>query len=146
MRCKIGINLAMVVALSLMSAGAAFADVNMQEGLWEISGEMKIEGLPFPMPPVPMKFNQCLTKKDMVPVKKEKNQECKTSSTKIEGSTVSWTVQCKDKSGVVTDSNGSATYKGNMFDSTAHTVTTDAKGAKSQSSMKMSGKRTGDCK
>ncbi len=49
---------------------------------------MKIEGLPFPMPPVPMTYTQCFTKKDMVPQKKEKDQDCKTIKNEIAGNTV----------------------------------------------------------
>jgi hypothetical protein len=117
----------------------------MKEGTWEIKGEIKMEGLPFPMPPIPMTFTQCLTKKDMVPQKKEKNQDCKTIKNETVGNTVSWVMQCKDKNGV-TDSTGKITYKGDSFDGTVHTVTKDTKGEKSESTMQMSGKRTGDCK
>jgi hypothetical protein len=117
----------------------------MQEGMWEIKGEIKLEGLPFPMPPVPMAYTQCLTKKDMVPQKKEKNQDCKTIKSETVGNTVTWVMQCKDKNSV-TDSTGKITYKGNSFDGTVHTVTKDTKGAKTESTMQMSGKRTGDCK
>jgi hypothetical protein len=77
----------------------------MQEGLWEIQGEMKIEGMPFPMPPVPMAYTQCPTKKDMVPQKKVKDQECKTIKNEIAGNTVTWVMHCKDKNGVM-DSRG----------------------------------------
>jgi hypothetical protein len=142
---KTGISLIAFIIGSLFLLPAGFAEPNMQEGMWEIKGEMKIEGLPFPMPPVPMKYTQCLTKKDLVPQKKEKNQDCKTIKQEIFGNTVSWVIQCKDKSGV-TDSTGKLTYKGDSFAGTMHNVTTDTKGAKSESNMQMSGKRTGDCK
>ena len=114
--------------------------------MWEVKGEMKLEGLPFPMPPVPVNYTQCLTKKDMIPQKKEKNQDCKMISNEMVGDTVTWVMQCKDKNGVA-DSTGKITYKGNSFDGTVHTVMKDAKGgAKSESTLQMSGKRTGDCK
>jgi hypothetical protein len=145
MRSKISITLIVVVALSLLAVPGVFAEPNMQEGQWEISGEMKLEGMPFAMPAMPIKYTQCLTKKDIVPQKKDKNQDCKMVSNKIEGNTVSWVMECKDKKGT-TESKGTVTYKGNSFDSTMHNVTTDTKGAKSVSTMKMSGKRTGDCK
>ena len=72
---------------------------------------MKLEGMPFPMPSVPVSYTQCLTKKDMVPQKKEKNQDCKMISNKTEGNAVSWVMQCKDRNGT-TDSTGKVTYKG----------------------------------
>jgi hypothetical protein len=142
---KTGAGLIAIIVLSLVLATIAVAEPNMQEGMWEIKGEIKLEGLPFPMPPIPMTFTQCLTKKDMVPQKKEKNQDCKTIKNETAGNTVTWVMQCKDKNGV-TDSTGKITYKGDSFDGTVHTVTKDTKGAKSESTMQMSGKRTGDCK
>jgi hypothetical protein len=145
MKSKISLSLIVVAAVSLLAAPGVFAEPNMQEGTWEISGEMKLEGMPFPMPAVPIKYTQCLTKKDLVPQKKEKNQDCKMISNKIEGNTVSWVMECKDKKGI-TESTGKVLYKGNSFESTIETKTTDAKGAKTASTMKMSGKRTGDCK
>jgi len=126
---------------------AAFAEPNFTEGQWEVKGEAKLEGMPFPMPAMPFGYSQCITKKDLVPQQQQKDQECTTVSQKIEGSTVSWEVSCKDtKSGSVTDSTGTATYAGATFEATMHSVTTDAKKSKISSAMTMKGKRTGDCK
>lgn len=133
-----------VFAVTLVSA-AAFAEPNFSEGQWEVKGEMKLEGMPFPMPAMPFGYSQCITKKDLVPQKQEKNQECSTVSQKIEGNTVSWAMSCKDKNGNVTDSTGTATYAGATFEATMHMVTTDAKKSVSTSNMTMKGKRTGDC-
>jgi hypothetical protein len=144
MHCRIGICLVLGLVIVFVTTAVVYAEVNMKEGKWEISGEMKLEGMPFPMPPVPVKFEQCLTKKDMVPMKREKNQDCKTPDVKTDGSTVTWSTECKDKNGV-TESTGTATYKGDVFTSTMHTKTTNAKGSKTESTMKMSGKRIGDC-
>jgi hypothetical protein len=143
--CKLSVGLIVAAALSLLITPGVFAEPNMQEGQWEISGEMKLEGMPFPMPAMPIKYTQCLTKKDIVPQKKEKDQDCKMISNKIEGNTVTWVMECKDKNGK-TESTGKVVYKGNSFESTIHMKTTDAKGAKTESTMKMSGKRIGDCK
>jgi hypothetical protein len=142
---KTGIGLIAFIIVSLFHLPSVFAGPNMQEGMWEVKGEMKLEGLPFPMPPVPVNYTQCLTKKDMIPQKKEKNQDCKMISNEMVGDAVTWVMQCKDKNGV-TDSTGKITYKGNSFAGTVHTVTKDTKGAKSESTLQMSGKRTGDCK
>src|SRR5512140_3863484 len=116
-----------VVVVWCLSAVVAIAAPNMQEGMWDIKGEMKLEGLPFAMPPMPFSFSKCMTKEDMVPQQKDKNQECTPVSTKTEGNTITWVTKCKDKKGAVTESTGKATYKGNGFDGTIHNVTTDAK-------------------
>lgn len=143
---KTGIGLITLMVGSIFCITAVFAEPNMKEGMWEIKGEMKIEGLPIPMPPMPVSYTQCLTKKDMVPQKKEKNQECKMIKNEMVGNTVTWVMQCKDKSGTTTDSTGTITYSGGSFDGTIQNVIKDAKGTTSQTNMKMSGKRTGDCK
>jgi hypothetical protein len=133
-----------VLSASLVPA-AAFAEPNFSEGQWEVKGEMKLEGMPFPMPAMPFGYAQCITKQDMVPQQQQKDQECTKLSQKIEGNTVSWAMTCKDKSGAVIESTGSATYAGASFESTMHMVTTDAKKNKTSSIMTMKGKRTGDC-
>jgi hypothetical protein len=135
-----------VLAAAALLTPGAFAAPNFSEGTWEIKAELKLEGLPFPMPPMPINYTQCITKKDMVPQKQEKNQECTKVSEKTDGNTVSWVMQCKDSKGAVTDSTGTATYAGTTFDAKISNVTTDAKGSKSTSKMTMSGRRTGDCK
>ena len=142
---KTGIGLVVLIIASFFFLPSVFAAPNMKEGMWEIKGEMKIEGMPIPMPSVPVNYTQCLTKKDMVPQKKEKNQDCKMISNEMVGDTVTWVMQCKDKNGVA-DSSGKITYKGNSFDGTVHTVAKDTKGNKSETTLQMSGKRTGDCK
>jgi hypothetical protein len=142
---KFSTGLMVIVVISLLMTPLVFAEPNMQEGKWEISGEMKLEGMPVAMPAMPIKYTQCLTKKDFVPQKKEKDQDCKMISNKIQGNTVTWVIQCKDKNGT-TESKGTVTYKGNSFDSTINNVTTDKSGEKVVSTMRMTGKRIGDCK
>jgi hypothetical protein len=135
-----------LVALAItLASGSAFAEPNFTEGQWEVKGEMKLEGLPFPMPPMPFAYSQCITRKDLVPQKQEKNQECTTVSQKIEGNVVSWAMSCKDAAGNVTDSTGTATYAGATFEATMHSVTIDTKKTKSTANMTMKGKRTGEC-
>ncbi len=136
-----------VVVLAVLSfAVAASAEPNFSEGLWEVKAEIKLEGMPFPMPAMPVNYSQCITKKDLVPQKLEKNQECSKVSEKVEGNTVAWEMKCKDAKGAVTDSAGRATYAGTTFDASIHTMTTDARGSKSSSLMTMKGRRTGECK
>ena len=131
---------------ALLCSTEALAEPNFSEGMWEIKAEMKIEGLPFAMPAVPVNYSHCITKKDMVPQQQEKNQECTRVSEKVEGNTVTWVMTCKDKKGAVTESNGKATYAGTTFDAVIQNTTTDAKGKKSQANMTMKGARTGECR
>ncbi len=131
------------VALSLLFAASAFAEPNMKEGMWEMSMKMDMKGMPIAMPP--MKFKQCITKKDMVPHQKEKGQDCTMVNTNISGDTVSWAVRCKDKNGTV-ESKGQIVYKGDKFDGVMNTTMTDTKGRSQATKTNMSGRRVGDCK
>jgi len=137
------ITLVSCVVLSLFWVTCAFADVNMQEGMWEMTMKTEMPGMPIEMPP--MKFSQCLTKKDMVPQKKEKNEDCKMISTKTEGNTVYWKARCRTKEGTV-DSDGKITYAGGSFTGVIKTVLNDAKSGKTEVTNHMSGKRIGNCK
>ena len=134
-----------LVAVSFLTL-EAFAAPNFSEGKWEIKGEVKLEGMPFAMSSMPFNYSQCLTKKDMVPHKQEKKQECTKVSEKIAGNSVSWVMECKDSRGTVTRSTGKASYAGATFNAKIHNVSTDARGQKSESNMTMSGRRTGACK
>ena len=136
------------VALSLglaflLVASPSFAEPNMQEGKWEITTKVEMQGMPMAMPAT--KYTQCITKKDMVPQKPEKNQDCQITNTKVSGDTVSWSMQCKGKEGIV-DSSGKITYKKETFDGTMHTTVNSPGSGKMEMTQRISGRRIGDCK
>jgi len=137
------ITIAAGIMLPLFLAGLALAEPNMEDGMWEITMKMDMPGMSMEMPPVT--FNQCLTKKDLVPRKKEKNEDCKLISTRIDGNTVTWVGQCRIKEGTV-DSTGKITYKGNGFDGVIKAVMNTKDTGKMEITQRMSGKRTGPCK
>ncbi|MFI5294848.1 MAG: DUF3617 domain-containing protein [Thermodesulfovibrionales bacterium] len=135
-------GLVFVLATIILWTAAAFAEPNMQEGKWEITSKVEMKGMPMEMPAV--KTTTCLNHKDAVPQKSEKNQDCKMISNKIEGSTVTWVMQCRDKKGNTIDSSGRITYKGASFDGAVE-MDMSGKEGKQHMSQKMSGKRIGDC-
>ena len=127
----------------LVMASPSFAEPNMQEGKWEVTSKVEMEGVPVAMPAT--KYTQCITKKDMVPQKTEKNQDCKITNTTVSGDTVSWTVQCKSKEGTM-DSIGKITYKKDTFYGTMNTTVKSSDRGMMDMMQRISGKRTGDCK
>ncbi|HWR58707.1 MAG TPA: DUF3617 family protein, partial [Thermodesulfovibrionales bacterium] len=135
--------LAVAIGLSLLWATGVVADMNMHEGMWEMTMKMEMPGMPFEVPPT--KFSQCMTKKDAVPHKKDKDEDCKTISTKIEGNTVYWKAQCRTKEGTF-DSEGKITYAGSSFNGVMKMIMNDASSGKMEVTNHMSGRRTGDCK
>lgn len=131
------------IVMSFLFAGSAFGEMNMHEGMWEMTVKTDMPGMRFEMPP--MKFNQCMTRKDAVPQRRERNEDCKITSTKIEGNTVHWVVQCHTKDGTI-DSNGRITYSGNSFDGVIKAIVNNGKSGKMEMTQHMSGRRIGDCK
>ena len=141
-----GLLFASAVVLFNIVPIASFAEVNMQEGNWETTMEVKMEGMPVPMPPVVSKVQQCITKKDLVPKTANKEQKCDIKSQKILGNTVSWNMVCVDKNGTM-ESQGEITYAGSSYQGAVKTKTTtkDRPGKAMTSSIKMTGKRLGAC-
>ncbi len=126
-------------------AGAAEAGVDMQEGNWETTVEMTMEGMPFPMPPTTYRSTQCLTKKDLVPSTAEKDQKCEVRSRKATGNTVSWTVVCRDADGT-SEGQGEITYSGSTYKGVVRTtIRSKEAGETVRTTMHMKGKRLGPC-
>ncbi len=128
--------------MAVLWVAPAYAGPNIMDGKWEITSKVEMKGMPMEMPAV--KTTMCLDNKNAVPQKPERNQDCKMISNKIEGNTVTWVMQCRDKNGDTIDSSGRITYKGTSFDGNVETDMSGRRG-KQHISQKMTGKRIGDC-
>ncbi|MBI4688405.1 MAG: DUF3617 family protein [Nitrospirae bacterium] len=132
-----------LVYAAILLAASASEGVDMQEGEWEYTSEVVMEGMPFAIPPT--KTRQCLTKKDIVPEpESEKDKDCIVKDQQISGNTVKWTVICKDKDGT-SEGKGVITYSGSSYKGTMKMTMTDKKGSTEQMTIKMSGKHLGPC-
>jgi len=122
--------------VSLFSAVYAGSELNMEDGTWEITSQVKMQGMSIP----PMTFSQCITKDNAVPQTNSPGQEdCKVSDIKTIGSTVSWSVTCGEQAGNM-KSKGKITYHGDRFEGE---MTTEHMGMVMVT--EMSGRRTGPC-
>lgn len=128
----------LVVLSSVLWASGAWAE--FKEGLWEITTQVEMKGMP-PMPPTTIR--QCITKKDPVPQTQDKNHECKIIDQKIKGDTISYTVECTGSEGTMRIT-GTSTYTGNAMTGTATTVF-KMEGHEMQMESKTTGKYMGDC-
>lgn len=133
-----------LVAVSFLCPLLSFAEPDMREGLWEITVKMDMPGMPIQMPA--MTHTQCITKKNLIPQEPEKNQDCKTISSKTSGNTVSWTIQCRDKDGTTAESSGKVTYKGDKFDGIIDMTVNQPGQGKMKMTQRISGKRIGECR
>ena len=141
---KIALIIAFIVALPVPTLFAAPSA--MQEGNWEITVKMDMEGMPFPMPP--MVATHCITKEDLkdpkktLPSSSKKKDDCTVKDYSVSGNKVTWKMQCKDGS----TGSGEMIYKGATAYSGTMTMETAGKKRNSKMVQHISGKRVGDCK
>ncbi len=129
---------AVVAVCIFLFSGHVSAGDAMKEGLWEVTVSMDMPGMPMKMPG--QTYKQCLTKKDMIPQKEEKDKKCRLIKNEKKGDTVIWLMECKDDDGTTTIS-GKATYKGSSFKGTVK-----VKHAKGDFTQHLSGRWIGQCK
>lgn len=117
--------------LCAASAAALFSPAHAAPGhLWEIGVEM--EGMPFAMP----KQKVCSPKGSKEPPVTKDDDDCKILEKKQSGNRFQWKAQCKDGTMVGDVTSTPTSYNGTM-------KMTEKSG--STMSMKMAGKRLGDC-
>src|SRR5688572_1872438 len=90
---KVGSYAVCLLVVALV-APAAFAEENpIKAGKWQFSVQMDMPGMPFKMPPV--KMTHCITQEDArSAVPQDQNKDCKMADYKLDGNTVTWTVEC----------------------------------------------------
>lgn len=143
MKKRIGYFLFLVSLFFSLSVYAAGAD--MKEGLWEISINMEMPGVPFAMPPI--KQNHCYTKKELEDGKNavpKSDEQCKVTDYKLSGNKASWAVQCKGENAM--SGTGEIIFKGDSYDATVKMKGKGDSGEKMEMTQRIKGRRIGDCK
>jgi len=138
-------GLAVVLTLLGVSAVALMAQSGIRPGRWETSMQMEMAGSPVQMPP--MKTTRCVTPAEAKdpsslqagpPGGRGGKSDCKVSDQKMSGNTISWTIACS--------SPDTMTGTGEMtFGDDTYTGVMKMNMAQGAMSMKMEGKRLGDC-
>lgn len=137
---------AALLVLSPLPAAAA-APV-MQPGLYEISVQMVMKGMPMQMPVTT--FQHCITPQDLVDgkayISSKDNKDCKVSNLKQSGNKVSYDFACvmQGHGSMVGHSSGSSHATG--YDMTTSGRFVPAMEGMSEFSQKMRAKRLGNCK
>ncbi|MFL6247551.1 MAG: DUF3617 domain-containing protein [Thermoanaerobaculia bacterium] len=116
------------------------AEHPQKPGKWQVKFQMEMPGMPFKMPPVTTEM--CITEEDLSDPQKsvpgDPKQKCTVSDYKIDGSTVTWTVDCpKDK----TKGNGKITFTDDSYDGWMKMTV-----GEQEMTTKYSGKWLGACK
>ena len=128
----------LVVAFLLLfpvSVSLAGSLPDMQEGLWEITTKVEMQGMDLPA----ATHRQCLKKTDPIPQGSQPGQECEIADVQVVGNTVSWRMQCSQPGGEIRGT-GEITYHGDRFEGV---MRIEMEGTAMVS--RMSGRRVGDC-
>jgi len=137
---------AVVVLCGLVGVALGAQAHPMRPGLWEITSQMEMPNMPMKMPE--SKMTQCVTAEQLKDPAAammaggpggKPNSACKVSDSKTSGSTVSWKMACPPPQ--VLDGTGEMTFKDDTYSGNM-TMKTD----KGTMTMKVAGKRLGDCK
>lgn len=122
--------------------GAAGPDI--QDGLWEMTMETQMEGLPVAMPPVAVTVTQCISRNDPVVRDQDAGKNCRVLNQKISGNKVSWEIECTDSEAKVAGK-GEMAYSGSTCKGVTKMVMTLKDGEKMTSTIRMKGHRIGAC-
>ena len=126
------------ILLSTFSISFAGSGPNMKDGLWEITIEIEMPGMPMKMPA--MTHTQCITSENAVPDSSQPGQECKIIENHVDGDTVTWRMECNTPEGKA-EAAGEITYTDDTFKGT---IKMNMQGM--EMLQKLSGKRIGECK
>lgn len=138
MRSKI-LSVLMVCAAAVVIS----AQTPMRAGQWQITMQMQMPNSPVQMPE--MKFSQCITDEQIkeaptaaLPSAPGGNENCKVSDYTVSGNTVTWKMACTGEQQMT--GTGEMTFEGDSYAGTMNMSMPQG-----EMSMKMAGKRLGDC-
>ena len=123
------------------------AQTPMRAGQWEVTMQMQMPNLPVAMPE--MKVTQCITEEQLKEAPTAglpnptgpgggSNEDCKVSDYNISGNTVTWKMACTGQQKM--SGSGQMTFDGDTYAGTMNMSMPQG-----DMSMKMSGKRLGEC-
>ena len=135
------VTLILTALFFLLFSETATADYDINEGLWEMTVKVEIEGMPMTMAPITN--TQCITKDMMVPKSGQQGQECEITNQKTVGNTLTYDIECSSPGGSM-KGHGEATYTGDTMTGTME-ANMPCQGDMKMIT-KMSGKRIGPCK
>lgn len=139
MRKTLNVLVALVALALAVPVTAENAPNPQKPGKWQVKMQMDMPGLPIKLPPVT--FDVCLTEEDLKDPQKsvptDPKAKCTVSDYKIDGDTVTWSVDCPKQNMKGT---GEITYTDDSYSGTMKMKTGDQ-----EMSTKYSGKWLGTC-
>lgn len=135
------------VLLILFAMPALAADNPMKPGMWEISSQTDMPGMPYKMPP--MTFKHCVTAQMLAKnqalgeQKSPPGTHCDRTDYKISGNQAEWGVSCTGRENM--SGHGTVTWDSpNSYHGETH-LSMEMNGHTTSMTQTMQGKRIGDC-
>jgi hypothetical protein len=126
--------------LPLSSSFAAKNEIPLKDGSWNITLHINPATADF----LPIVQMLCLSQTDPVPIPAKK-EGCRLLTKEIEGNTVFWVAECREKE-FVTRSVGNATYDSNIVKGAVQTMTSATGKETELRTYSLTGKRQGNCR
>ena len=130
----------MSLSFTFTTTFAATPGFPLKEGAWNITLQINPPASDF----LPIVQMLCLSQKDPVPIP-AKNAGCRLLTKEIEGNTVFWVAECREKE-FVTRSVGNATYDITKVEGAVQTMTSATGKATEMRTYTLTGKRQGSCR
>jgi hypothetical protein len=132
----------LVLAVLAAAPRVAAQQVNMQDGLWEVSVKMEMPGMPAGMGAQTLR--KCYTPADVQDASRTtpRDDNCQVSDVKVQGDTVTWSVSCKPPQAMT--GTGTMTYRGSSYAGRMNFSVKEG-GQTMTMQQTISGKRVGPC-
>lgn len=128
-----------IILAVLLVPTVSLAAATMNDGLWEVTTQMEMPGMPMKMPPSVMKH--CYTKNDVSDQKKiiSRDKNCTVTDMKTSANKVTWKMKC-------TGENAATMTGETVFGSDSYSSVMKMNSQGQNMTMKVKGKRLGNCK
>ena len=145
MKSFIFVRWAVLASLIFPVVALAAGDLDLEDGYWETSVNIGIQGGILPLPAI--KTAKCITHQDPLPNSVESgHMHCRVFDKAIKGNDVTWHIECSDAKGKM-EGQGKITYAGDKFSGSMEVLVTQAeKNRHAKLEYVMRGERTRECK
>jgi len=139
---KLQLLLALLLFVTTEGAVAEAEGPDVKEGMWEITSQMEMPGMPMAVPPVT--FKQCFTKQSMKPENILRNNNCTMQKMDVRSNSVSWQMRCQQQGMQMTGS-GNIDYQHTAFSGNFVMQMSSANQASMNMNTKLTGRYIGPC-
>ena len=131
----------LLLSLTLSTAYAGGVP-DIQEGLWEVSSEVSITGMPMQIPAVTTE--QCYTQQSMNPENIMQQNHCKMNNMDIQNNQMNWSMTCQQE-GMTMQGTGNIQYHKTSFSGTFNMIMSGSPQGEMSMQTKLTGRYIGKC-